>query len=183
VKVATLVASTSRNAGGLYASVRGLSQSVALGGAIVDVFSVEDALTREDLPAWFPLRPRIFRRVGPARFGYAPGLGSELRAGGYDVLLSHGLWMYTSYLSGQWAGRSGRPSIVNPHGMLDPWAVRQSSWKKRMALLLYEGNNLNRASCVRALCDAEADAIRQFGITNPVCVIPNGVELPDDTVP
>lgn len=182
MRVATLVASTSRNAGGLFASVRGLSHSLAANGATVDVFSIEDKMTAEDLPAWAPLDVRIFSRLGPARFGFAPGLGAQLMAGEYDTLLTHGLWMYTSYLSGQWARRSGRPCIVNPHGMLDPWAVRQSTWKKRVALMLYEGDNLSRASCVRALCDAEADAIRQFGIKGPVCVIPNGVNLPDDTV-
>jgi len=178
VKVATLVASASRNAGGLFSSVRGLSQSLARSGATVDV-----KLTGEDLPAWSPLNVRIFSRRGPARFGFAPGLASQLREGQYDTLLTHGLWMYTSYVSGQWAEQSGRPCIVNPHGMLDPWAVRQSTWKKRVALLLYEGDNLRRASCVRALCDAEADAIRQFGIKRPVCVIPNGLDLPDDTMP
>jgi poly(glycerol-phosphate) alpha-glucosyltransferase len=29
------------------------------------------------------------------------------------------------------------------------------------------------------LCDAEARSIRAYGLTNPVCVIPNGVDLPE----
>jgi poly(glycerol-phosphate) alpha-glucosyltransferase len=31
---------------------------------------------------------------------------------------------------------------------------------------------------VRALCEAEAQSIRAYGIRNPICVIPNGVDLP-----
>jgi poly(glycerol-phosphate) alpha-glucosyltransferase len=37
---------------------------------------------------------------------------------------------------------------------------------------------LREAACIRALCDAEAEAIRRYGLTNPICVIPNGIDLP-----
>jgi poly(glycerol-phosphate) alpha-glucosyltransferase len=62
--------------------------------------------------------------------------------------------------------------------MLDPWAVRNSSWKKRIAGWLYEREHLAGAACLRALCHAEADAIRKFGLRNSVCVVPNAIDLP-----
>jgi poly(glycerol-phosphate) alpha-glucosyltransferase len=66
--------------------------------------------------------------------------------------------------------------------MLDPWAVRNAKWKKRIAYLAYERVHLAGAACIRALCDAEVQAVRAFGLRNPVCVIPNGIDLPDLSV-
>jgi poly(glycerol-phosphate) alpha-glucosyltransferase len=52
-------------------------------------------------------------------------------------------------------------------------------WKKRIAALLYENQHLRRAACLRALSEAEAESIRSYGLRNPICAIPNGVDLPD----
>jgi poly(glycerol-phosphate) alpha-glucosyltransferase len=62
--------------------------------------------------------------------------------------------------------------------MLDPWALRNSGWKKRISAALYENRHLRGAACLHALNAAEARAIRDYGLSNPICVIPNGVELP-----
>jgi poly(glycerol-phosphate) alpha-glucosyltransferase len=63
--------------------------------------------------------------------------------------------------------------------MLEPWALRNEGLKKRFAALLYENRHLEGATCLRALCEAEAQSIRVYGLRNPICVIPNGVDLPD----
>jgi poly(glycerol-phosphate) alpha-glucosyltransferase len=65
--------------------------------------------------------------------------------------------------------------------MLDSWAVRNSGWKKKIACVLFECATLRRAACLRALCRAEAEAIRSFGCRNPICIIPNGADMPDET--
>ena len=110
--------------------------------------------------------------------GYSERLIDSLKEADFDVLLSHGLWKYTSYCSLNWGRRTDRPVIIHPHGMLDEWAVRNSGWKKRVAGLLYENAHLRRASCIRALCEPEANSIRAYGLTNPICVLPNGIDLP-----
>jgi poly(glycerol-phosphate) alpha-glucosyltransferase len=63
--------------------------------------------------------------------------------------------------------------------MLEPWAVGNARWKKRIAAALYENRHLHSAACLRALSEAEARSIRACGLQNPICVIPNGVDLPD----
>jgi poly(glycerol-phosphate) alpha-glucosyltransferase len=85
--------------------------------------------------------------------------------------------MHTSADILAWA-REGKPYLISPHGMLDPWAVANSAAKKRLVRLLYEDRHLRGAGCIHALCTAEAEAIRNFGLTNPICVIPNGVGVP-----
>jgi poly(glycerol-phosphate) alpha-glucosyltransferase len=62
--------------------------------------------------------------------------------------------------------------------MLDPWALRHSGWKKQLALLAYEREHLQKASCLHVLCHAEADAMRKIGLRNPICIVPNSVDLP-----
>jgi poly(glycerol-phosphate) alpha-glucosyltransferase len=65
--------------------------------------------------------------------------------------------------------------------MLDPWAVRNTGWKKRLAAFAYERMNLERAACIRALNRQEAEAIREYGLKNPICIVPNGVDIPSST--
>jgi glycosyltransferase involved in cell wall biosynthesis len=89
------------------------------------------------------------------------------------------LWKYCSVASQRWHRRTGRPYVVHSHGMLEPWALRNARWKKRIAALLYEDRHLDGAACLRALCEAEARSIRAYGMRNPICVIPNGINLPE----
>jgi poly(glycerol-phosphate) alpha-glucosyltransferase len=62
--------------------------------------------------------------------------------------------------------------------MLDPWAVRNSRWKKRAALWAYEKDHLQGAACLHALCDTEAESMRGFGLRNPICIVPNSIDMP-----
>lgn len=180
MKVAFVTASVSRRAGGLLFAVRRLAQSLMVSGeAGVRVLGIEDVHSQDDLPEWGSAAPQVFRRYGPAAFGYAPGLGQALAKSGCDLAHTHGLWMYPSLAVHQWSHPYRRPYLVTPHGMLDPWAVRNSGWKKRLAGWAYEHAHLRGAACLHALCQAEAEAIRGYGLRNPVCVIPNGVDLPD----
>ncbi|BCL60448.1 poly(glycerol-phosphate) alpha-glucosyltransferase [Desulfomarina profundi] len=117
-------------------------------------------------------------RRGPASFSYAPELKKTLQAANLDIIHTHGLWMYPSVAATRWSNDSGRPFVISPRGMLDPWAIRNSRWKKRVAGLLYEHAHLRNAACLHALCHSEYEAIRGYGLTNPVAIIPNGVNLP-----
>ena len=183
MKLACVISSVSRKAGGLHESVRRLAQSLAQQPAAdVRVLGLTDEYTSRDLDSWTPLAPSAFPSLGPQQFGYAPQLGRALRQMDFDIVLSHGLWMYPSVAGLGWHRRTRRPYIVNPHGMLDAWAVRNSRWKKRIAGWLYERSFLKNASCLRALCKAEAEAIRQYGLRNPICIIPNGIDLPGRSV-
>src|SRR5262245_11926170 len=71
--------SVSRLGGGLFESVRHLSQSVQLAsGGAVTVLGLEDERTGDDIKCWSPLAVRAHRVLGPAKFGYSPGLREDL---------------------------------------------------------------------------------------------------------
>ena len=181
MKIACLIASVSRKAGGLYESVRRLCQSLhSLPGTEVHVLGMIDEHTAADISGWAPLPVHVFPVRGPRDFGYAPGLKEKLFELEADILLTHGLWMYPTMVAHAWHRQTGRPFIIHPHGMLDPWAVKNSYWKKRLAGFFNEDPCLRKAACIRALCHSEARSIRAYGLRNPVCVIPNGIDLPGE---
>jgi poly(glycerol-phosphate) alpha-glucosyltransferase len=178
MKVGFLVSSVSREAGGLFQSVRGLAKAVASKNANVRVFGIRDEQSPVDLQKWRPLSVEAFRPQLRA-WGYSNRLVPAMLDADLDVLSVHGLWKYCSFGSQRWHKRTGRPYVVHPHGMLEAWALRNAGWKKRIAAALYENQHLGGAACLRALSEAEAQSMRAYGLRNPICVIPNGVDLPD----
>jgi glycosyltransferase involved in cell wall biosynthesis len=180
VKVAYLTPSLSRHAGGLMDAVRRPAQQLAARGVEVQVLTLADDRTAEDLPAWAGVAARAVTRRGPRSFGYSPELRPALGRAAPDVLHSHGLWQYPSLLARDWTRRGRcRPHVVSPHGMLEPWALANARLKKRLAAVAFERANLSEAACIHALCGPEADAIRAYGVRTPVCVVPNGVDIPE----
>jgi glycosyltransferase involved in cell wall biosynthesis len=180
-KLVYLTDSLSRAGGGLFDAVRILAKTIGEHGryspAVLGLYEPDYEVDR---PAWGSIEARTFKVVGPRAFGYAPALLEYIKAKDPDLVHVHGLWMYPSVAAIQWS-RGSKPYVVSPHGMLDPWALNNSRWKKRISAALYEARHLRGASCLHALNDTEARAIRSYGLTNPICVIPNGVELPDET--
>ncbi len=118
--------------------------------------------------------------VGPVSLGWAPSLSRALAEAGADVLHLHGLFSWPSHAARMWGRRTGRPVVISPHGMLEPWALAHSAWKKRVFRWVIEDDNLRRAACLHALCAAEARSMRAIGLRSPVAVVPNGVDLPID---
>jgi glycosyltransferase involved in cell wall biosynthesis len=178
MKVGFLVSSVSREAGGLFQSVRGFAKAVASTNTNVRVFGIRDEQSAVDSQEWRPLLVQTFRPQLRA-WGYSNQLVPAMLDADLDILSVHGLWKYCSLGSQRWHRRTGRPYVVHPHGMLDPWAMRNARWKKRIAALLYENQHLRGAACLCALSEAEAQSICSYGLRNPICVIPNGVDLPD----
>lgn len=180
MRLSLLVSSLSRHGGGVFEAVRRLGQCLqGQGGVQVEVLGLRDDRTDVDGPLWFPLQPRGFACRGPAGFGYAPALATELQKLSPDLVHLHGLWMYPSVAARAWSRRTRRPHVVTPHGMLDTWALANSRWKKRLAGWLFEDGNLRSAACLHALCESEAQCIRAYGLKNPIAIIPNGIDLPN----
>jgi glycosyltransferase involved in cell wall biosynthesis len=180
LKIAFLCPSISRTSGGIFEIERKLAHGLArLPVTTLEIFGPSDKYTEEDLPAWSPLKPRHFSYRGPSSFRYSAGLRRALLTTDIDLVHMHALWMHNSIVLREWAQRWKRPYIVTANGMLEQWAVRNSSWKKRIALAFYERNCLNGAACIQVNSEAEYQSVRRFGLRNPVCVVPNGTDLPE----
>jgi poly(glycerol-phosphate) alpha-glucosyltransferase len=180
MKIGLLTASASRRAAGLWLAVARLGKALLESGVDVEIFGLADRWSATDCAGWDGPPLRLHDVIGSQAFGYAPRLGRALHERHPSLLHAHGLWMYPSLASRRWSRRARRPYLISPHGMLDPWAVRHALWKKRLAAWWYESAHLAGAACLHALTQSEARAIRAYGLTNPICVVPNGVDVPRD---
>lgn len=173
--------SMSRTGGGVSVVMRRAVQALAELGCKVTVYALRDEHSEADMADWGQIRPRLFNPAGPRMLGFSPELARAL--GRHDLLHQHGIWQGISIAVNQWRRRNGKPVVISPHGMLDPWALANSRWKKRLVGALYENANLRGAACLHALAAAETDAIRAAGFVNRVAEIPNGVDLPSSPCP
>lgn len=69
------------------------------------------------------------------------------------------------------------PYLITPRGMLEPWIMQQNPWKKKLGMLLYQRHDLRKARCIHVTCEAEGKHVRQLGFSNPIALIPNGIDL------
>jgi poly(glycerol-phosphate) alpha-glucosyltransferase len=175
--IAVAMDGCSRLSGGVFTSVVPLYRTIAARGARVTVAAVADAAAQEDLPRWGGVDVRLFRHVGLRAYGFSPGLRRFLRRSEAHVVHHHGLWMDSGAAALAASEARRIPLVLNPHGMLEPWALARSRWKKRVVGLLWQFRALRDAACIRVLCDAEAASARAFGLRQPLAVIPNGVDL------
>jgi glycosyltransferase involved in cell wall biosynthesis len=103
-------------------------------------------------------------------------LGNAIRQS--SVVHIHGLWQEHSAAAARLCRQLGKPYLVSAHGMLEPWALNRAKWKKKAYFGAVEGNVLRRAVALRALTQAELTFYRNLGLSNPIEVLPNGVDLP-----
>jgi len=169
--------SMSRNAGGLFNSVRESALNLAEAGAEVCVYALEDQHSTLDLPEWSPIVPHVLPTTFRGVFPYARSLDRELARADHDVLHLHGIWQLQSRSVNRWKRAMGRPVMISPRGMLDPWALANSGWKKKLVGAWFEDRNLREADCMHALNSSEARSMRAFGLTNPIAIIPNATHL------
>jgi glycosyltransferase involved in cell wall biosynthesis len=179
-----VVADLRREGGGLSHAVSALAAAQARNGADVCVRTVGDcAPPSRDADA--VARFAHARSGGPLgrALRLSPDLAASLTADAPSgaVIHAHGLWLMPNIYP-HWARRrSARPGplVHSTHGMLGTPALRISAWKKRPFWWLAQRWALQAADCLHATAPSEYAEIRAAGLTNPVAVVPNGIDLPD----
>lgn len=177
MRVSHVSASISNSAAGVGVALRALAihmSSLAEQVSLVAIDILHPPSRMNETVVYFPCK-----RLGPKSVGFSLGLVRAVLMSNPDILHSHGLWMYHGVAARVAAAKARIPLVISPHGMLDPWALRNSAWKKKIAGWLFENRNLRAAACIHALCESEYQSIRAYGLNNPVCIIPNGVDLPN----
>ena len=71
------------------------------------------------------------------------------------------------------------PYIMNPQGMLEPWALSYKAWKKRAYYNLIEKTVLQRANAIQMLSSSEAQNVEPLKLKTPKTIIPNGLHSQD----
>lgn len=97
--------------------------------------------------------------------------------GQYDLIHGQNLWMPFYNKMARIARKHGIPYMMTPRGCLEPWCMNQKRLKKLLALYLYQKKDLQKAACILATAQLEADNIRDLGISAPIAIIPNGIDV------
>ncbi len=177
MRIGHVTSSISRNGAGVSKVVRDLAETQAAYNDTIHVFTLLDRFTKTDQPH----NNRITVTACPVTFmprlGYSRPLRNAFRAhaSSVDLIHMHGLWMYPNKVAGNVARKSVVPYIMSPHGMLEPWGVNRSKWKKKIIGLLFEWRNIKKACCIHACSEQEYLNIRLFGYKGPVAVVPLGL--------
>lgn len=90
------------------------------------------------------------------------------------VVVSHGCWLTPSRM-GYKLSSLGFRWIYVPHGMLEPWSLRQAPLKKRLYFHVFEKRFFRKADRIRAVSKPEQDNLSRM--RNEVDFIPNGVSV------
>ena len=170
--------------GGPSYTVPRLCQALAMAGAEARLLSVAAADGCDIAPDDDGVRcfPRDWARIPVVRdLRCSSGLARALHelAPKADVIHDHGLWLMPNVDAGRAALLARKPFIVAPRGMLAPAALAFSRLKKRVVWALLQGEVVRRAACIHATSEQEHDEIRDFGLKNPVAIVPNGIDLPE----
>ncbi len=174
-----VVPSISEEASGPTYSVVRLCESLIIQGQDVTLAALDWA----PFPSPPPFLKAFPLGVGPRRLGRSPAMLSWLadhaQSRTIDLIHNHSLWMMPNVYPGRVARKHDVPLVVSPRGTLSRWALNNSAWAKRIFWTLVQGPAVRHASCFHATADSEYEDIRSAGLrTQPVCVIPNGIDVP-----
>ena len=173
-----VVPSLEERHGGPSKSVRALANAQAV-QADVTVFSTLEigqpgADTSSDAARYV-----VTPRGAPKWLCRSPELRQKLLAEPFQAIHHHSLWLLTLRYAQEAALHADVPLVISPRGMLSGWAYRHHHWRKKLAEWLVHPGAFSAAAGWHATSSEEADDIRKLGFSQPVCVAPNGVTLPD----
>ena len=181
MRLCHIVPSLEERHGGPSKSVRALATQLARLGDSVSLLATAEAGSVGEPTAADAAEIRRFPRVAPRWLARSPGLAAYLRGTAFDCVHHHSLWLLTLRYARDAARRGGVPLVISPRGMLSGWAYRHHGRRKRLAELFVHPGAFQAAAGWHATSQEEADDIKALGFAQPVCVSPNGVELPADT--
>jgi glycosyltransferase involved in cell wall biosynthesis len=183
MRVVHVISGIDPSMGGTAAAVTSLAtaQRAAAGidVAVVTTFTAHSATAAADA-----LRARgvDVTEIGPARgpLQRHPDIWRALddaiaRA---DVVHVQAVWEEIQYRAAQISRNRAVPYVITPHGMLDPWSLRQSALKKKLYLAWRLRKVLDNAAAVHFTSEIERDvSAPPLRLRAPTIVIPNGIDL------
>jgi len=183
MKVVVTVATINPRHGGPARTVPALCRALVRNGTEVELVTLAER--RSDAPSIAATEfkatvietdaTRYQSRSWSVRFKKA--LMSALHAND-AILYDVGLWLPANHFASTIARRTQTPFVASPRGMLSSHALEVAKWKKRVAWHLYQQSDLKRARVLHATSGHEAHDFHKNKLTQPIAIIPNGVDVP-----
>lgn len=186
IRITLTVAGIKQSCGGPSRIVAGLSEALGRKGVDVHLVSLDwrDPCDPNVLPdpnlvvttlLSVPRPPPFYRPL----YAVAPyKLRPLIQFCPTGILHDNGIWLPFNHQV-IYRGKQARlPIVIQVQGMLEPWAFRFKSLRKRLAWILYQRKDLQSADLLFANSTQEAQSLLNLGLHRPIACIPNGVHLP-----
>jgi glycosyltransferase involved in cell wall biosynthesis len=179
MRVIQVVPAIAEEASGPSYSVVRLCQSLIDQGQEVTLAALDWA----PMPSPPPFLKTFPLRWGPRRLGRSPAmrrwLDEQVQSKSVNLLHSHGMWQMNAVYPG-WAARKGNINlVVSPRGAFSEWALQYGSVMKKAFWPALQRPALAHATCFHATAASEFEDIRRQGFSQPVAIIPNGIDIPN----
>jgi glycosyltransferase involved in cell wall biosynthesis len=183
MRVLHVISSIDSASGGPSAALRGLAKAQRQGGMDATVLATwhrPESMAEGDLwrrdgvpvglvgPAHGPLQRHRDLAAAVAR-----------AVAGVQVVHIHALWEEIQHLAARAAWRAGIPYVIRPCGMLSPWSLRQSRWKKRLYMAWRMRRHLDRAAAIHYTTTSERLDAAGLKLRGEAIVEPIGTDIPD----
>ncbi len=177
LKILVVTLSLSRNAGGLFYSVRELSKELSKElDTQIEVVGVKDEFYEEDKPAWQGINVKAFKRSGIlTKFGVSWELAKHIFNSNADIIHLHGIWNFASFAVLLRVLYKPTKLVISPSGMLDKWIINKGRVKKKIYWNLLEKRLFARANTIHALNNSEYDSVKSILPQAKVDIFPNGI--------
>lgn len=182
IEVTHVIAGLAAIHGGPSYSVPRLVEALQRLGVDADLLSVVSGAPPPDLPPGTRFFPKSLAGVPVLKnFVHSAALRRALMVprGEGSIIHGHGLWLKPNLDVASAAAWRRVPLIVSPRGMLAPEARQYSRVRKAAVWWLGQRRAIERAACLHATSESERDDIRAMGLTAPVAVIRNGIDVPE----
>jgi glycosyltransferase involved in cell wall biosynthesis len=117
-------------------------------------------------------------RVPPHSFFYSPALAKAChqKIKMFDIVILQTMFTHTMGPAVTACNRAGVPYIVQTHGQLLPWSLKQKRLKKMIYQTLIGRFYLEQASALHCTDPVEAAWVEHLGIKTPKIIVPNGIK-------
>jgi len=107
-------------------------------------------------------------------------LRTEMVAAPAPVIIhEHGVWRILNLVPLAISRKANIKLVWSPRGMFSLWSWNFKAYIKKPFWYLLQKPALSKVDCFHATSQEEVEDIRRLGFKQPIALIPNGVELPD----
>ncbi|MGV3552654.1 glycosyltransferase [Rhizobium sp.] len=142
----------------------------------ISVHTLDSRMDKVDPKQWAAATLYQHSVIGPMSYSLAPSMVSSLMKAKPDVVHVHGVWQFHCAAVHAWSMMTGKPYVVSPHGMLEPWIRARSPGLKKAVSALYQNRFLRKAGGFHLLTEKEGSDVAEFLSGQPAPIIPNFAE-------
>ena len=186
MKILHVIPSISAKAGGPSRAILPMCRTLRERGADVLLATTNDGFPTQNGNARTPGQitdylgqPAIFfsKQIGNS-FKYSRPFTEWLNSNvaDFDLVHIHAVFNHSCIAAARACRLQGVPYVIRPLGTLDPWSMKQKSWRKRAFWVGGVKRMLQSASAVHYTAKAEQEATEQSLGLNHGVVVPLGIE-------